>query len=184
MDYATFFELFAHSGQPVHTLEECLIAWREKFAALESGGPSSSPAALAAAGAGGGPSTATGRGGRPGSVVFSNGIASGQQGQLASETLKSMTNKVTFPPLLPGEEVVQLGPSSAASTSAVAAENDLGGLRYSLGLPGAMLAQDGRLRLSTYQLVLRASTGGRGARHRLPETFETVNGLYKSYAVS
>ena len=174
VDYATFFELFAHSGQPVHTLEECLVAWRAKFAALESGGHASTSAASST----GGEATAAGGGGasaRPTSGVFGIGGLGGfggQQGQLASETLKSMTNKVTFPPLLPGEELVQL-----PATTGQAAEPDIGGLRFSLGLPNAVLAQDGRLRLSTYQLVLRASTGGRGARHRLPETFETVNEL-------
>jgi hypothetical protein len=123
-----------------------LLSWRAKFAALESG---------KAGGSGGG-----GSGG---------GVTGHGQGQTASETLKSMAAKVSFPPLLPGEELVHVG-------AAPLADAELGSLRYSLGWPGAMPAQDGKLRLSTYQLVLRAATGGRGARHRLPEAFEEVAG--------
>ena len=40
VDFRTFFELFAHrhaNQQPVLTLEECLLAWQGKFAAVERG---------------------------------------------------------------------------------------------------------------------------------------------------
>jgi len=52
---------------------------------------------------------------------------------------------------------------------------EVGGLRYNLGLPNAMPALAGKLRLSTYRLVLKALSGGRGARHRLPESFEELH---------
>lgn len=37
VDFPTFFELFAHGGQPVVSLEECLLEWQGKFRALNSG---------------------------------------------------------------------------------------------------------------------------------------------------
>ena len=49
VDYPTFFELFAHSGTPVQTLEECLLGWKGKFAAIESGKAASAPGGAAAA---------------------------------------------------------------------------------------------------------------------------------------
>jgi len=37
LDYATFFDLFASGGQPVHTLRECLEQWQAKYKAVDTG---------------------------------------------------------------------------------------------------------------------------------------------------
>lgn len=49
IDFTTFFELFAHSGQPIMSLEDCLIEWQSKFNLLNSSSDKSVTATSAVA---------------------------------------------------------------------------------------------------------------------------------------
>lgn len=66
----------------------------------------------------------------------------------AVSAMEQIEKTVKFPPLLQGEEVVAV----MDKTTMV---SEVGGLRYNLGAPNAMPALSGKLRLSTYRIVLK-----------------------------
>ena len=150
VDFRTFFELFAHGGAdapPVHTLEDCLVAWREKFLAV-SGGPggSDTPSSPLSSSSSSSSSSSGGGGTETASVLL-------EHAEHAPSSLHGGFDGKDLPPQrrlsLPGEVVVAL----VRGRQMVEA---IGGARYSLGEPGAMPPLSGTLRLTNYRLLLSA----------------------------
>jgi len=94
----------------------------------------------------------------------------------ATSTLKQISTRVEFPELLPGEQVFSLSAKGEREMT------EMDGIRYSLGPPGAMPPLYGHMRLSNYRIILKATHTRRGARHRLPESFEETHVPYNIIA--
>lgn len=60
--------------------------------------------------------------------------------------------------------------------------DEISGLRYNLGGPNAMPPLTGKMRLTNYRIILKTLKGNRGARHRMPESFEELHIPYGSIA--